>query len=263
MFRLKSKIFVLFFVLFFLIAGSWFILESDRISEEEFKNKELPKSELEIKKEITEIITPVITDTPPPPAIQIDIPFEVPFTSQAPFANWGDPVFQNGCEEASILMAMRWVQRKSLAKKEAYDEIAAISNFEQKKYGEFRDRSAKDVTQLIKDYYGYENIEYKEEIDAEDIKLELALGNLVIVPLNGQKLYNPFYTAPGPVEHMLIVIGYDARKKEFITNDPGTAHGEKYRYKEKILEAALQDYPTGFREPIIKIIKAMIVVKPR
>ncbi|MCK4891623.1 MAG: hypothetical protein KAS78_03060, partial [Candidatus Pacebacteria bacterium] len=82
-----------------------------------------------------------------------------------------------------------------------------------------------------------------------------------IVPTNGQKLGNPYYTPPGPVTHNLVIIGYDITEKEFITNDPGTRHGEKYRYSEDILENALFDYPTGFHERVEEIKIAMIVVR--
>src|SRR5258708_6055306 len=34
----------------------------------------------------------------------------VPFTSQAPFANWSDPNEESGCEEASMIMAWHWIK---------------------------------------------------------------------------------------------------------------------------------------------------------
>lgn len=197
---------------------------------------------------------------PEAPLVQ-NILLEVPFASQAPFANWQDDIFQNACEEASILMAIRWVEGKSLTKEEAEKEIRAISEFELKTYGHYHDRSAADTAQLIKDYFNYENIEVVDNIDIDDIKRELGYGNLVITPVNGQKMNNPFYTPPGPLEHMLVIIGYDSKSKEFITNDPGTRHGEKFRYPEAVLEAALRDYLTGRHEPFEEIKKVMIVVR--
>lgn len=196
-------------------------------------------------------------------AIEKNTLLDVPFTVQAPSAQWDNIVFQNACEEASIVMAMSWVDGRPLSKERANREIAKISSFEQENYGHFHDRSAFDTTQLIKDYFDYQNVEFRADIAAGDIKAELAKGNLIIVPLNGQKLNNPFFVPPGPLEHMLVVIGYDAKTKEFITNDPGTKRGESMRYPENVLELALQDYPTGFHEPITEINKVMIVVRPR
>ncbi|MDA2936395.1 C39 family peptidase [Patescibacteria group bacterium AH-259-L05] len=189
---------------------------------------------------------------------------DVPFTSQAPRAQWNDPIFQNGCEETSILMAMSWVRgASSLPVEEAEKEIRAISSLAQEMYGHFHDISASDTAQLVRDYFNYSNIEARLDISAEDIKEELVKGNVVIVPVNGQKLNNPYYTPPGPLEHMLVVIGHNPETNEFITNDPGTRRGEKFRYPEDILEAALQDYPTGYHEPINEVNKTMIVIKPR
>ena len=187
---------------------------------------------------------------------------DVPFTSQAPFGDWKNPIFQNACEEASLLMAILWVRgEKTISKEQATVELTNFADFETKKYNNFYDHSAKDTAQIMRDYFEYNNIEVKENIDAGDIINELSKGNLVIVPVNGQKLENPFYTSPGPIEHMLVIIGYDFSAQEFITNDSGTRHGEKYRYPEDILENALQNYPTGNKEAILEISKAMIVVK--
>jgi len=79
--------------------------------------------------------------------------------------------------------------------------------------------------------------------------------------MNGQKLKNPFFTPPGPLEHMIVIIGYDYQTNEFITNDSGTKHGQNYRYKENILFEALRDYPTGNHKPIIDIQKNIIIVQ--
>lgn len=185
----------------------------------------------------------------------------VPFTSQAPLADWDNIIFQQGCEEASMLMAMFWVGGKKLIfPAEAEKAILSMSSFEQKNYGEFKDTSGADTVRWAKDYFDYENIEVKNDIDTHDIKAELVNGNLVIVPVNGQKLGNPFYTPPGPLQHMIVVVGYDADKKEFITNDPGTRRGEAFRYKGEVLEGALQDYATGYKEPITEVRKVMIVI---
>ena len=184
----------------------------------------------------------------------------VPFTSQAPDGDWSNPLFQDGCEEASIIMAMHWVKGEPLIATKAKAEILAISDFEQREYGSAVDRSAKDTAQLIRDYYSYTAVNYVENIDAEDIKSQLNRGNVVILPMNGRQLANPYYTAPGPERHMLVVIGYDPTTREFITNDPGTRRGAKYRYKESIFVNAIRDYPTGNHELIVSIQKNMVVV---
>lgn len=187
--------------------------------------------------------------------------FKVPFTAQAPFANWSDQRFEDGCEEASAIMAMAWVRSETFTPQYVNEEIINISDYEVKNYGDYHDTSAADtVTRIFKGYFNYGKIEVKNNIGTSDIKTELTKDNLIIVPMNGQKLKNPYYNPPGPVEHMLVVIGYDETTKEFITNDPGTKHGEGYRYAEDIFEKAMQDYPTGNHLPITETRAAMIVV---
>lgn len=190
--------------------------------------------------------------------------FDVPFAPQAPFGNWSDDRQQDGCEEASTLMAMRWVQGLPLTLKEAKQEIIAISEFERTQYGGYHDTSARDTTKrIIRGYFKYNNIEVKNNITARDIIDELANGNLVIVPVNGRKMGNPYYTPPGPIEHQVVIIGYDKKTDEFIVNDPGTRRGKGFRYAASVIEDALQDYPTGYKEPITTTEKNMIVIKPK
>ncbi|MEA2097887.1 MAG: ElyC/SanA/YdcF family protein [Patescibacteria group bacterium] len=191
-----------------------------------------------------------------------DVLFEVPFISQAPYGNWDDARKQDGCEEATAIMAMAWVGGEKLTLEIADEKINKISAYEKKEYGNFYDTNAEDtVERIFKGYFEYDNVEAVLDINKEDIKKELFKGNLVIVPTNGQKLNNPNYTPPGPTTHNLVIIGYDIDLKEFITNDPGTRNGEKYRYDEDVLENALFDYPTGNHKEIKEIRTAMIVVK--
>lgn len=186
---------------------------------------------------------------------------DVPFTVQAPFGGWADERQDYGCEEASILMAMYRVRGEPLSPAQAEQEIIAISEFEKERYGDFHDTSAQDTLKVMKAYFEYENAFVKFDIGAQDIKTELARGNVVIVPLDGTKVGNPYYTPPGPLKHKLIIRGYDDATQEFITNDPGTKRGEGYRYKYDVLENALLDYPTGLNEPITEMRAAMIVVQ--
>ncbi|MFA5163018.1 MAG: C39 family peptidase [Patescibacteria group bacterium] len=187
----------------------------------------------------------------------------VPFTSQAPLAEWRDQRQQDGCEEAVSLMAM-WLVKSQAAptKAEAKKQLLAISDFEKKKYGEYRDVALSDmITWIFKDYFKYEKVRLVKDLKLSDLKSELAAGHVLLLPMNGQRLKNPYFTAPGPERHMILVYGYDPAKKEFITNDPGTRRGAAYRYPEKILFDAIRAYPTGYHKAIKKLEKAMIVVE--
>ena len=187
---------------------------------------------------------------------------DVPFLAQSPLGEWDDQRQQDGCEEASSLIAMLWVQgEKEITKDEARKKILEIAQYELIKYQSYRDTSASSTLErIIKGYFHYDEAEVKYDIAAADIIAELEKGNLVIVPANGQALGNPHFTGEGPDRHMLVVIGYDFKTQEFITQDPGTRQGKHYRYDEKVLFNAIRDYPTGDHLPITEKRKAMIVV---
>jgi len=186
----------------------------------------------------------------------------VPFLAQAPYGAWSDPRQQNGCEEASSLIAISWVQgQKEVSKAEALKSILAISKFEVDKYGGYNDTSASStIERILAGYFKYKKAKLKYDVGADDIIAELEKGNLVIAPFDGQKLKNKYFTAPGPDRHMLVIIGYDYDKKEFITNDPGTRQGKDYRYGRAVLVGAIRDYPTGEHLPILRKRTAMIVI---
>jgi uncharacterized protein YvpB len=195
---------------------------------------------------------------------------EVPFFCQAPSANWSDPRQQDGCEEASLLMAHLWLTNNTMTASEAEAEIIAISEWEQMNYGGFYDRSIADTALLFEEYYGHKNWEIRRHVTVDDIKGELAAGNLVIVPTNGRLLANQYFTTPGPITHMVVVIGYDddgtpsnndTAAGVFVTNDPGTRHGQGFRYPYERLLNAIYDYPTGKHVPYAKTPTVMLVIK--
>lgn len=187
----------------------------------------------------------------------------VPFTVQAPFSEWSDPRFQDACEEASVLMAMKWLSGKTITSRaEAKSEILALVDWQIKNYQSYHDTSAEDTKErLFKKYYGYDKVSVTANAADLDIISELQKGNLIIAPMNGQLLNNPSFTQPGPERHMVVIKGYDPVKSEFITNDPGISQGENYRYPVDVLLNAIRDYPTGDHLPINGIDKAIIVVE--
>lgn len=194
--------------------------------------------------------------------IRPNISIPVPFTSQAPLGQWKDERQQDGCEEASVAMAMAWVgNEKNISRDNWRLRILILSNFENKKYGEYRDVALTDVVAwLFHDYFNYQKVEIKAVAKAGDILSELEKGNVVLTPMDGRALKNPNFTAPGPERHMILIKGFDYKTREFITNDPGTRKGENYRYSEKIIFSAIRNYQTGNKLPFGTLKKEMIVV---
>ncbi len=188
----------------------------------------------------------------------------VAFISQAPRGQWDNQDFQDGCEEASILMAMNWATGATLNMRDATTDIQRLIDWQHASPGGYHhDISVHDTAQLIRDYYHYEPVTIREEVTAQTLIDILGDGSVIIAPVNGQLLDNPYFTAPGPEYHMLVVIGYDPVKKEFITNDPGTRRGKQFRYKEAQFMTALRDYPSGHHEPITEHNKRIIIVNKR
>jgi len=240
-------------LVFGVVAFSIFILVRSIDLE---KQKDNPRSQSE------QPSTPVITDNnktetdetavkneppdtkKPPEKIspKIEIPakhsLQVPFTSQAPFANW-DPVYEDACEEASLIMIEYYLRGEDLDSKELADkEILDLISLENS-LGFGPSITMAELNRLAKIHYG-RNTGRIETATISNIEKDLAAGKPVIIPANGKMLENPNFRNGGPVYHNLVITGYDS--KEFITNDPGTRKGHNYRYPKDLLLDAIHDW---------------------
>lgn len=187
---------------------------------------------------------------------------EVPFTSQAPTGNWKDLIFQNACEEATLLMAEKWITGKKFGNpKEIEAEIRSLTKEEGRYFPkDSYDLSVTDIFVLAQKYFPGMRISLVEDVTTDDMKKVFSEGNIVIVPANGRKLQNPNFTAPGPLYHTILVRGYDPSSDEFIVNDPGTHKGSAYRYASDILYDAMQNYATGHHGKLFPDEKVMLVI---
>lgn len=185
---------------------------------------------------------------------------DVSFTVQAPFAEWSNPIFQDACEEASLIMADAWAQEKTLTKEGAKQAITTLAAYQTELRGHAIDTSIEDTRDLLKNFFAIETAIVQRDVTIDDIKEALRSNSLVIVPTDGRKLKNPNFTAPGPPRHMLVIVGYDDATNEFIVNDPGTRKGEGYRYEQSVLFDAILDYPTGDHVAATSTDKVMLTV---
>lgn len=162
----------------------------------------------------------------------------VPFVSQAPDGNWSQP-YQDACEEAAVIMVEAFLSRRELSGGERDGAIVRMVEWQIQQYGSYKDTNSAETARLAKEYFSLSSrVVY--QITAEDVKQELRAGRPVIVLVDGRKLDNPYYTAPGPEKHAVVIKGIEA--DEFITNDPGTKRGEGYRYPVGKLMKAMVDY---------------------
>lgn len=167
----------------------------------------------------------------------------VPFTSQAPYANWGNP-YQESCEEASMLMAAQYYlgnTRARLTPSFANRSILRLVAWEKKHRGGYADSTAAEVAEMLGTYFklSAEVVPY----EAAALRQAVAAGNLVLLPAAGRLLPNPHFKHPGPLYHMVVVKGYQG--DEFIVNDPGTRYGAGFRYSTAALNAAVHDWNGG------------------
>lgn len=175
------------------------------------------------------------------PIIASEVNLAVPFTPQAPHANWDDP-YGEFCEEASVLMAISYINGEKIPTPEDADaKMLAIKAFEEKRFGYYADTTAAETAIILKEFYNYKNVRLIDNPTPADFKEALAAGKLVIVPMAGRMLGNPYFQTPGPLYHMLVIKGYTEDGK-FITNDPGTRRGADFLYAAKTIMDAMHDW---------------------
>lgn len=184
----------------------------------------------------------------------------VPFTSQAPHGVWAMP-YKEACEEASLYMAHQYFAGSLVGTIDADvadRDLVEMVAFEVDLFGYFEDTTVEQTALIAEMLYGYQT-EILENPTADQLKEQLAAGRPVIVPAAGRMLGNPYFTAPGPLYHMLILRGYTA-SNQFISNDPGTKRGESYVYSVDTIMDAMHDWNNG--DEITDGAKRVLVVYP-
>lgn len=167
---------------------------------------------------------------------------KVPFTPQAPTANW-DELHNEACEEASAIMAAEYFASSTevtLSSKFVEEQMTQLTNWQEKTFGYNLSISSEETAEMIQEVYKL-NTEIKKDFTEDDLKKALTENKLILFPANGRKLYNPNYKQPGPIYHMLLIKGYNSNGN-FITNDPGTRKGLNYPYTFEILYEANGNY---------------------
>lgn len=163
----------------------------------------------------------------------------VPFTVQAPNANW-DAVHEEACEEASLIMVKHFIEGTEIGTPDQADaEILELINWEGEN-GYKVDVTLAELNNIAQSHYGMTTGRVEKGITADQIKHELASGKPVIIGAAGKILPNPNFKDGGPNYHMLVITGYDSQG--FITNDPGTRNGLDFRYTVDALMNAIHDW---------------------
>lgn len=207
-----------------------------------------------------------VADAPTPPQPTLPTPpstphritvLPVPFTVQAPHANWELP-YQEACEEASMIMVAEFFSGRKelrLAPDEADQLILQLVAWETD-HGFPMDVTAAEVVSILGQRFGIQSklVPYDEAL----LRSELTAKHPVILPAAGRALGNPFFKQPGPLYHMLVVKGYEG--DEFIVNDPGTRRGESYRYHKSAFTRAVHDWNGGevdYGSPVMIVVEGL------
>lgn len=180
---------------------------------------------------------------------------DIPFASQAPFADWNMP-YQEACEEATAIMTHWYFTGEALTPKIMDKEILKLVDWENKTFGYYKDTTAEEIARIMREYFGHKDVTVKYDFTIDDIKKALSEGHPVILPAAGKLLGNPNFRNGGPVYHALVIKGYT--KDKIITNDPGTRNGADYLYDPKVLMNAAHDWNA---KNILEGRRAIIVVE--
>lgn len=184
--------------------------------------------------------------------VRTAVNWDVPFTSQAPLGVW-DPDHKEACEEASILMVLRYFEGRPFASPEEADLALIALVRANENLGFAVDTTAAEVRTLLLSQNPDFSAELLHDPSVDDLKRVLSDGKLVIVPAQGQFLGNPYFQNPGPPYHMLVLRGF-TDDGMVITNDPGTRRGEQFAYSWDTLMYALHDWNGGEVESGEKVV---------
>lgn len=233
------------------------VVEEEVVEEVDERSEDFEEEEV-IDEEVEEEVEEVVEEEEV--ALPASVNLAVPFTSQAPHGVWAMP-YKEACEEASLYMAHQYFEGSfagTIDADMADRDLVEMVAFEVDLFGYFEDTTVEQTALIAEMLYGYQT-EILENPTAEQLKEQLAAGRPVIVPAAGRMLGNPYFTAPGPLYHMLILRGYTA-SNQFITNDPGTKRGESYVYSVDTIMNAMHDWNNG--EEITEGAKRVLVVYP-
>jgi hypothetical protein len=194
------------------------------------------------------------------PDIETKLTLKVPFTSQAPHANWDDP-YQEACEEASLIMAYDYTQGvKSYTKKQADKKILDLIQYEEE-IGYTQDINIQELQTIAKDYYQVDSLILEgDSINSHTFIKFLSQGAPIIIPASGKSLNNPNFSGEGPAYHMLVIIGYNQNTQTFITHDPGTRNGANYEYSFQTILNSIHDW-TGSKETVTQGAKKALILQ--
>ncbi len=160
----------------------------------------------------------------------------VPYLSQVPDGVWINP-WANACEEASVLMVNAFYENTEIKISEAKQTMQAMFAWENENFGKNFDTTAEEIGLLVAAKANFDT-EIKTYPTLDEIKDQLRKKRPVIAMLD-QYLLSQKPRQLNASYHVLVIIGFDDTKQEFIVNDPAETT-RRYSY-DRVMNA-LHDY---------------------
>jgi hypothetical protein len=220
---MKKRLFFYLTILFILLAFGFLMVEIDK-SKQENEN----------------LLFTLNTNTLKPNKLILD----VPYINEAPDGNFSGN-WKNACEEASITMVEKYYSgEKSVSIEEAKISMRILFDIQDRLYGTNASIDAIKIVEVINKYSSYKAI-LKNSPTINEIKKELIYKHPIISLHYGFDLQNkniPF-SVIGSYYHVMVIVGYDNKTKEFIVNDDGDMkNGKNHRYEYNLFMNSLHDY---------------------
>lgn len=178
--------------------------------------------------------------------IQSDfVVLEVPFIWEVPDGLWVKP-WNNACEEASLSMVEQYYlgnRTVSIGSTQSKKLMQPLFAWENKMFGSNSDTDAARTARMFNEYSSVDvMVQFNPAI--EDIKTQLRNGNPVVSLHYGYALKNPKhrFRRGGSSYHMMVLVGFDEKKKEFIVNDPELKDGRQIRYSYARIMESLHNF---------------------
>lgn len=175
---------------------------------------------------------------------QSGVELNVPYVSQAPDGKWIAP-WDEACEEASILMVEGYYgDRNSRSTEEVKQTMQRMFAWEEKTFKKKDDTDATETKQLIETHASF-GVSIQRDPKLEDILTELRGKRPVMAMVNMLELYrDPSYSFD--TYHVMVIIGFDDKRREFIVHDPAKRDEKRYTYDR--LLTALHDFNPQSKE---------------
>ena len=164
----------------------------------------------------------------------------VSFTSQSPFGDWSQP-WQDACEESSLVMVDSFYHDRTLNNSIAEQAILNVLKMKEKYYGASLDENAEQIADMVNKFFSWE-ARVVENPTLDQMKKELDEKRPIILPTDGKQLKNPNFLNGGPDYHVIVLSGYNEKKKVFVSQDPGTKKGHNYEYSYETIMSAMHDF---------------------